>query len=112
MKAFFVLTLLLLGITKLAAQKKYSLANCYSIALDKNSSIQRAQNEINAAIIDNKSAQYNLLPSLSFGMQHKLSFGKDINPVTNNFINETFSGGSIGLGIQLKIFSGFTILNS
>src|SRR4051794_4118585 len=113
MKTLFLIHLLiLLIITKVPAQKRYSLADCYEIALDKNISIKKAENEINAGIIDKKTAVYNLLPSVSYGMQHAVSSGKNINPVTNNFVHETFSGGSLYLGVQLKIFSGFNAINS
>src|SRR4051794_35630678 len=113
MKTLFLIHLLiLLIITKVPAQKRYSLTDCYQVALNQNTSIKRAENEINADVIDKKTALYNLLPSVSYGMQHSISSGKNINPVTNNFVYETFSGGSVNLGVQLKIFSGFNAINS
>lgn len=113
MKPLITMSLLLLLLTiKSFAQKPYTLADCYRLALSNNIAIQRAQNEINTSIIDRQTAQFNLLPSLSYGMEHYFSFGKNIDPVTNNYRNETFSGGSIGIDLKLKLFSGFSALNS
>ena len=90
----------------------YTLQQCFRLALNENLTLKRAQNNINAFEIDRKTAQYSLLPSLSYNLGHYFSFGKNIDPVTNTFINETFSGGYTALGLQLQLFSGFSKLNT
>ncbi len=89
----------------------YSLQQCFLLALDKNIGLKKAQNNIKANIIDHKTAQYNLLPSVSYNLGHYFSFGKNIDPVTNTFVNQNFSGGFTAVGLQLQLFSGFSRLN-
>ncbi len=93
------------------SQKKYTLAECYLLASDRNISLKRAHNQIASNYIDHKTAVFRLLPSVSYTLGHNFSFGKNIDPVTNSFINETFSGGYTAVGLQMQIFSGFNKLN-
>src|SRR3712207_6533689 len=66
----------------------YTLNDCYTIALDKNIGLAQARNNINGTKIDLKTAQYGLLPSVSYSLGHFFSFGKNIDPVTNTYVNE------------------------
>ena len=89
----------------------YTLEECFKIALENNNGIRVAKNNIKSAGLDNKTAKYSLLPSLSYDVGHYFSFGKNIDPVTNAFSYETFSGGYTSLNLQLQLFSGFKKLN-
>jgi outer membrane protein len=106
------MVLLLAAALPARAQKQYTLEDCYLLALSQNIGVQRAQNEVSLSALDRKTAQYDLLPSLAYSMNHYFSFGKNIDPVTNNFVHEQFSGGSTGMGLQLDLFSGFRKLNT
>ena len=93
------------------AAQTYSLQQCFLLALERNINLKKAENNIDLNIIDHRSAQFNLLPSVSYNLGHYFSFGKNIDPVTNTFINENFSGGFTALGLQMQLFSGFRRLN-
>jgi outer membrane protein len=73
--------------------------------------LQVAQNVIRSNTIDNQTARASLLPTLSYNLGHYFSFGKNIDPVTNNFVYQSFSGGYTGLGMQIDLFSGFNKIN-
>lgn len=100
------------GLTKVHPVHVYSLDQCFTLAREKNINLKRAQNNINAHVIDRNAARSNLLPSLSYNAGHYFSFGKNIDPVTNTFINENFNGGFSALSLQQLLFSGFTKLNT
>lgn len=85
----------------------YTLKDCFAIALQKNTDLRKTRNLVASATIDNKTARYALLPSLSYDLGHNFSFGKNIDPVTNAFSYKTFSGGYTSLNLQLQIFGGF-----
>jgi outer membrane protein len=91
---------------------KYSLAQCFQLALARNNSLKQAKNKIAMSALDRKAAWYGLFPSVSYNLEHYFSFGKNIDPVTNTFVNESFSGGFTGLNMQMQIFSGFRKLNT
>jgi outer membrane protein len=90
----------------------YTLDDCYRIAIDRNTTLKRAQNTINSNIIDGQSAKFGMYPSVSYNIGHYFSFGKNIDPVTNTYVFETFSGGYTALGLQMNLFSGFNRLNT
>lgn len=112
MKQLYTIAWLFLGCLpwKAAAQKKLTLAGCYQILLQNNLSVHRAQNQVDADLINKKIARNNRLPSLAFDLGHYFSFGKNIDPVTNVFVNEAFSGGNMEIGLELRVFSGFYAL--
>ncbi len=90
----------------------YSLDQCFKIGLSQNIKLKQAKNTIHLATLDNKTARASLLPSISYDLGHYFSFGKNIDPVTNNFSYETFSGGYTSLNLQLQLFAGFKKLNA
>jgi outer membrane protein TolC len=100
------------GLKNSAGVQIYTLEQCFNLALERNRAIKRAQNNIYSSLLDRKTAQFSLLPSVSYNSGHYFSFGKNIDPVTNDFVNESFSGGYTALGLQLQLFSGFSRLNA
>jgi outer membrane protein len=94
------------------AQQQYTLDECYRLALDRNIRVKQVQNNIKGNAIDRRTAQYRLLPSVSYNLGHYFSFGKNIDPVTNAFVYESFSGGYTAVGLQMQLFSGFSRLNA
>lgn len=94
------------------AQTAQTLEDCYRLGMERNIQLKQAQNNINARIIDKKTAQNLLLPSVSYSLGHYFSFGKNIDPVSNSFVTETFSGGYTAMGLQVQLFSGFSRINT
>ena len=93
-------------------QQTYSLEDCFAAAQKHNITLQKSKNEIQNSYIDKKVATYSLLPAVYANAAHIFSSGKNIDPVTNNFIHENFSGGEFDVTLQLNIFSGFNALNT
>jgi outer membrane protein len=89
----------------------YDLNQCYLLASERNLTVQIARNNVRSSSIDNQTARSSLLPALSYNLGHYFSFGKNIDPVTNTFVFERFSGGFTGVGLTLDLFSGFNKVN-
>lgn len=106
---WFITIMTILGSICLPAigQKSFSLEDCYRIALERNLAIQQIQHEVRLQEIAKSNARFQLLPSLSYEMNHYFSFGKNIDPVTNSFAFERFSGGEMGLSLRATLFAGF-----
>ncbi len=109
---FALIFWLVLSKILLFGQTQYNLTDCYRIGLENNIDVKKAQNEISLNAIDRKTAQFSLLPSLSYSLEHYFSFGKNIDPVTNDFVFERFSGGGTGVDLQLELFTGLKKLNT
>lgn len=94
------------------AQQPYSLEDCFAAAQENNIVLQKSKNDIQNSYINKKAATYNLLPAVYANAEHIFSSGKNIDPVTNNFVRENFSGGEFDVTLQLNIFSGFNALRA
>ena len=90
----------------------YTLANIYGLAKERNLSVKQAQNSVYNFEIDQKIAKGSYLPSASYNIGHYFTRGKNIDPVTNTFSYDNFSGGYTALAVQLDLFSGFSRLNT
>lgn len=88
------------------------LVQCYKLALERNIGLKQAQNLINTNVIDHRIAQNSLLPSAYYNLGHYFSFGKNIDPVSNNFVFQRFSGGYTSVTLQTDVFKGFSRLNT
>jgi len=93
-------------------QQFYSLEDCFAAAEKNNTSLQKARNEAEKNYIDKKAATYNLLPSVYANAEHVFSSGRTINPVTNDYVTDNFSGGNADVSFRFNLFSGFTALNT
>ena len=112
MKAFALMILCILVCLQSFTQQVYSLEDCFAIAKENNIGLKKSRNDIEANYIDKKSATFNLLPAVYANAEHIFSSGKSIDPVSNNYVMDNFSGGDFDLSFQLNIFSGFTALNA
>ena len=112
MKFFVLMILSLLLCVQSFNQQVYSLEDCFAAAKENNISLQKSRNDIESSSIDKKAATCNLFPSVYANAEHIFSSGKNIDPVTNNFVRDNFSGGEFDVTLQLNIFSGFNALNA
>ncbi len=112
MRPLAVSLFLLLTALPAFGQRQYTLEECYQLALENSIAVKRAQNDISTTALDRNTAQYSLLPSLSYSVNHYFYYGKNIDPVTNDFVFDRFSGGSTGLNLQLELFTGFKRLHA
>ena len=92
-------------------QHEYSLEKCFEVVRQNNYSIRQSANELRKARIDKQVSLYSLSPSLSLNAAHIFSSGKIIDPVTNTFVSDAFSGGSVSLDALLGVFNGMQKLN-
>jgi outer membrane protein len=106
------LALLFLFSVTVVAQKELTLDDCYQFALKNNTTLLRAKNQVSANAIDLQLSKNKMLPTADISAGHYFSFGKNIDPVTNDFVKENFSSGSLGIGTQLNILSGLNTVYS
>lgn len=111
MKIVFTILVAMFVLTSYS-QYEYSLEKCFEIVRQNNYSIRQSTNNLRKAHIDKQVSLFSLSPSLSLNAAHIFSSGKIIDPVTNTFVNDAFSGGSVSLDAMVGIFSGMQKLNT
>lgn len=106
---FFVL---LVSVKPVFTQEIWSLQDCIEYAMDHNLQLQKAglNNERNEESY--RQSIRNLLPSLSAGTGYGASFGKSIDPNTNDIVYQSFFSNSYSASTSVSIFQGFRQINS
>ncbi len=110
----FKLTALLLvfSIGVLSAQeKKWTLEECVTYALENNISIQQSQLDLESSEIDKLDAKGNFYPSINANATHSWNIGLNQNVTTGILQNATtmFTSGGVGLGID--VYKGLQNVN-
>ncbi|WP_303280162.1 TolC family protein [Flavivirga aquimarina] len=107
-----VLFMLLLVVSSYAQQKKWTLQECVSYALENNISIKQTENTLLVNEQDIIAAKGNFLPSVSGSLGERMSIGSGFDPVTNLRINnQTTHSFNYNLSVSQNVFNGFRTLN-
>ena len=93
-------------------EKKYSLDECISIALQNNLDLKSANLRANSAKINHQQAKANLLPSVNGNFNLGVNDGRSIDPFTNDFITQELTFSNMGLNLNMTVFNGFRLLSA
>jgi outer membrane protein len=108
-----VIFLLVLSFRETNAQeKKWTLEDCISYAVSNNISLKRQMLQTETAEANFLKSKLDALPSLNFGSDARIGFGRSIDPVTNLITFKQNISNSYSLNSNLQLFSGFTTLNT
>ena len=92
------------------AQKKWTLQECVSHALEYNISVQQSENSLLTNDQDIIAAKGNFLPSLSMNGSQRLNLG-NVEVFDGNFVDRTFHSTNLGVNVSQTIFNGFRNTN-
>jgi outer membrane protein len=84
----------------------WNFQQCLDTALKRNININqtRLANEMNRIALAQSKA--NRIPSASANASEGFNFGKNVNPVTNAFVIQTYNSTNFGVGSSLTLFNG------
>lgn len=101
------------GCHEISAQGKiWTLEDCISYAVTNNIGLQRQRLQNETAEANLLKARLDILPSLNFGSDARVGFGRSIDPVTNLITFKQNLSNSYSLSSNINIFNGFTALNT
>ncbi|WP_394907570.1 TolC family protein [uncultured Mesonia sp.] len=101
-----LLTLVCLPAVLFSQEKKWTLNECVTHALENNISIKQSELDVKSAQYDKRDAIGNFIPSLNGSGSYSVNTGANINPVTNQFENEVFTSFTTGFNSSLTLFDG------
>jgi outer membrane protein len=110
----FIITLFLLFLFKVAPaqEKKWTLGDCINYAVTNNINLQRQKLQTQVAQVNYSKSEMDLLPSLNFGANGRVGFGRSIDPVTNLITFKQNLSNSYSLSTNIQLFNGFAALNT
>lgn len=110
----FIIFIILSGHISLPAfsQESWSLEKCIDYALENN--IQIKQQELNTryseiTLLQSKAI---LLPTLNGSANHNYSFGRSVDPYTNEFSSANVQSNNFSLNSSVMLFNGFQNMNT
>lgn len=110
---FIIIFFLILCFQEISAQvKKWTLEDCINYAVANNIGLQRQKLQSESAEANLLKSKLDILPTLNFGSDANVGFGRSINPVTNLITFKQNLSNSYSLNSSLDLFNGFTTLNT
>jgi outer membrane protein len=90
----------------LAQVSPWNFRQCVDTALKKNISVNesRLSNELNKISLEQSKA--NRIPSLSAGANEGVNFGKNVDPLTNAYVVQTYNSTSFAVNAGWNLFNG------
>lgn len=111
--------LLFLGLVTLSSAKAFgqsdtslSLQKCIDIAIKNNLDVKQSELKAQSARIDFVQAKENMLPTLNANINHGINQGRNINPFTNTYVNQSLTYGNYSLESNLTLFGGLQNVNA
>lgn len=101
-----LLFLLLAGIQLSAQTKKWTLEECVDYAIKNNISVNQSELDLETSEIEKMEAIGGFLPTLNANANYSMNTGASINPVTNQFQNQTFKSFSASANSSVTLFNG------
>lgn len=111
MKILAFLTFALLGLG--AQAQEMTLHDCMAYAVSNSTKMRIRQAETGDARIARRDAILSVfLPTLSAGSSASFSFGRNIDPETNTYINTVSFSNGYSLSAGITLFNGFSAVNN
>lgn len=95
-----------------AQDKKWTLEDCINYAVTNNIGLQRQRLQTQSAEINLTKSKMDVLPSLNFGSDARVGFGRSIDPVTNLITFKQNLSNSYSINSSVRLFNGFATLNT
>lgn len=97
--------------TQANAVQVLGLQQCIDIALKNNITVQQGQLQIDISELQLRQSRFNQLPSVNGFVSQNVSTGRNVNPATNQFIDQTVGSNNVQLSATVPVFQGFQLKN-
>lgn len=108
----FILTLVFVGVTTIKGQEVWSLERCIKYAQDNNISVRQNEVRIKSAELQLQSSKSQRLPSVNGSASLNRSFGRTVDPTTNQFRSQTITSNGFSINASITLFNGNSINNN
>lgn len=94
------------------AQKKWSLQDCVTYAMQNNIGVKQSEVQAQIADITYQQSKSSALPTANFSNNDGMRFGKSSNPSTGILENQNYFSVSLGFQTSVQLFNFFSRKNS
>ena len=93
------------------APNTYSLEDCIRIALETNPQVKISELQVQSNANVYQQSKWQRWPSLSFSAGQGFSSGRNIDPYTNVYVQQSVNSNNFQLGSSVVLFNGFQLQN-
>lgn len=83
----------------------WDLKHCIEMAMENNPIVHRSLLSLQAEKINYRQSWQNQMPSLQANVNHGINQGRNIDPTTNQFIEETINAGNQSLTTDVMVLT-------
>ena len=106
-----ILSLISFSVALCSAQEIWSLERCVKYALDHSLDLRQSKVDAKQAEVNQVAAKQLRYPTLSASTGYDVSFGRQVDRATNDFINQRFGNQSLRANSGVTLFNGGRINN-
>lgn len=99
-------------VTTVKAQDEWSLERCINYAIENNIQLKQSALQVESAKYDKTQSLAQMFPNLNASTGFNTNFGRNIDPGTNQFVNEQVQSNNFRVGSNVTLFNGLRLLNS
>jgi len=94
-----------------AQNSNMSLKQCIEIALTNNIQVKQTSLQADVTEVNLKQAKANRLPDLNGNFGYGFNQGRNVDPLTNSYINQQLTSSYVGLSSDVILFNGMRLQN-
>lgn len=84
----------------------WSLKQCIDYALANNLSVQRGELNVESSRVDSRQEQFGRLPTVNGNASYGYSWGRGLDPVSNDFVSQEIRSSNLGAQASLPLING------
>jgi outer membrane protein len=94
------------------AQDEWTLERCINYAIENNIQLKQSALQVESAKYDKTQSLAQMFPNLNASTGFNTNFGRNIDPGTNQFVNEQVQSNNFRVGSNVTLFNGLRLLNT
>lgn len=91
---------------------KWTLKQCIDYALANNLNVKRGMYTVESSEVDLRQAQFSRLPSVNGSASYGYSWGRGLDPVSNDFVTQEIRSSNLAAQGSLPLYNGMRIHNN
>ncbi len=108
-KTLLIFVVCLLFTFARSQNRVWTFQQCLDTALQRNISLNQSRLNTDLSRITFEQSKANLFPNLSASSRDGVSFGRSVNPTTNQYVERTTNSSSFGVNTGVDLFNGFQL---
>lgn len=100
------------AIPAIGQKRVLTLRECIEEGVRINLNLQIEQANYESNLLNVRQTQFSRMPTLNLAGTHGYSFGRSIDPFTNQFINQRIQSNNFSANLNFPIWAGFQVTNS